>query len=86
MAARGGTCGGGLELCCPSGTRFPVVVNMLVWKGFPRAVCEAQDPFVPLVTGALFHVDRLWVALEVPKTPADVVPQAGTGEVEKTDA
>lgn len=82
--ARGGTSGGGLELCCPSGTRLGG--NMLVWKGFPRVVLGVQDPLDPLDTGVVVvHDGRCWVGVEVPKPP-EVVPQAGPGGVVKIGA
>ncbi len=81
--ARGGTSGGGLELCCSSGTRLGG--NMLVWKGFPRVEWGVQDPLDPLETGVVLHEGSCWVVVEVPKLPG-MFPQAGAGEVEKAGA
>ncbi len=72
--ARGGTSGGGLELCCSSGTRLGG--NMLVWKGFPRVEWGVQDPLDPLETGVVLHEGSCWVVVEVPKLPG-MFPQAG---------
>lgn len=79
-AARGGICGGGLELCWLPGIRLEDGGKMLVWKGFPRVEFWVQDP---LQTGAVvwFQDGSCWLG-GAPKAP-EPLPQLGTGEVEK---